>query len=84
MSTTAPYRADHVGSLLRPDLVAMQEDTGLQVVTDGECRRSWWHYDFMGGLNGLDLEERAQGVQFAGIKLRPIYPIITGKLSFPG
>ncbi len=111
--STAPYRADHVGSLLRPDavkaarkaffddktgsadalrsaedaaikdLVAMQQDAGLQVVTDGECRRSWWHYDFMGGLNGLDLEEREEGVQFAGIKLRPIYPIITGKLSFP-
>lgn len=111
--STAPFRADHVGSLLRTDavkaarkalfedktgtaqalraaedsaikeLVAMQEDAGLKVVTDGESRRSWWHYDFMGGLNGLDLEERDEGVQFAGVKLRPIYPIITGKLSFP-
>ena len=106
-------RADHVGSLLRPETVAdarrkhfeeksidaaalksvedeaiiglvkLQEGIGLGVVTDGEARRSFWHYDFMGGLNGLDLEEREEGVQFAGIKLRPIFPVINGPLSFP-
>ncbi len=110
---TPPYRADHVGSLLRPDRVkaarkrffedesisaedlkavedaaisdaiAMQEDVGLKAVTDGEYRRSFWHYDFMGGLTGFDLEERDEGVQFAGIKLRPIFPTIKGKLDFP-
>ena len=110
-----PYRADHVGSLLRPetvkaarkahyeeksldaaglaevedaairDLIRMQEDVGLMAVTDGEQRRSFWHYDFMGGLTGFDLEERdpEQGAQFAGVKLRPIFPTITGKLDFP-
>ncbi|MEM7188304.1 MAG: 5-methyltetrahydropteroyltriglutamate--homocysteine S-methyltransferase [Pseudomonadota bacterium] len=108
-----PFRADHVGSLLRPDavkaarkaaledgtgsadelraaedaaiadLIRMQEDAGLKAVTDGECRRSFWHYDFMGMLDGFDLVERDEGVQFAGIKLRPIYPTITGKLDFP-
>ena len=108
-----PYRADHVGSLLRPETVkaarrkffedksitadelkavedeaireaiAMQEDVGLPCVTDGEMRRSFWHYDFMGELIGLDLEERAEGVQFAGVKLRPVYPTITSLLDFP-
>ena len=108
-----PYRADHVGSLLRPDavkaarrkfyedksigaeelkdaedaairdVVKLQEDAGLPVATDGEIRRSFWHYDFMGGLTGLDLEERDEGVQFHGVKLRPIFPTITGKLDFP-
>ena len=108
-----PFRADHVGSLLRPDAVAagrkkhvesgtldsadmkaiedqaivelirMQESTGLKAVTDGEQRRSFWHYDFMGMLTGLDLDERDEGVQFAGIKLRPIFPTITGPLDFP-
>jgi len=107
-------RADHVGSLLRPDsvkaarkqhfeeaslsagelasvedaaiteLVKMQESVGMPVVTDGEARRSFWHYDFMGGLDGLDLEERDEGVQFAGVKLRPIFPTINGPLDFPG
>ncbi len=108
-----PFRADHVGSLLRPapvalarkqhlesgaidaaelkaiedqailDLIKMQESVGLKAVTDGEQRRSFWHYDFMGMLNGLDLVERNDGVQFAGVKLRPIFPTINGPLSFP-
>ncbi|MFC3640370.1 5-methyltetrahydropteroyltriglutamate--homocysteine S-methyltransferase [Aquibium oceanicum] len=108
-----PYRADHVGSLLRPqsvkdarkkfyddrsidaaelkaaedeairDAIKLQEEVGLLAVTDGEIRRSFWHYDFMGGLTGLDLEEREEGVQFHGVKLRPIFPTITGKLDFP-
>ena len=110
---TPPYRADHVGSLLRPaevaaarkahfedktmsaeelravedkaipQLIRMQEEVGLKAVTDGECRRSWWHYDFMGMLDGLELVERDQGVQFAGVQLRPIYPTITAPLDFP-
>ncbi|NNF78517.1 MAG: 5-methyltetrahydropteroyltriglutamate--homocysteine S-methyltransferase, partial [Rhizobiales bacterium] len=113
MASTPPYRADHVGSLLRPqavvearkkhfedghlsaqelrqiendaipDLIKAQEDAGLQAVTDGETRRSFWHYDFMGMLTGFELEEREEGVQFSGVKLRPIFPIITGKLDFP-
>ena len=112
-SGTPPFRADHVGSLLRPATVQaarkryfeeksisagalkaiedeaipasirMQEEIGLKAVTDGEARRSFWHYDFMGMLDGFELEERAEGVQFAGIKLRPIFPTIKGKLDFP-
>lgn len=110
---TPPFRADHVGSLLRPksvvdarkkfyeeksisaddlkgiedeairDAIKLQENVGLKAVTDGEYRRSFWHYDFMGMLTGFDLEERDEGVQFAGVKLRPIFPTISGKLDFP-
>jgi 5-methyltetrahydropteroyltriglutamate--homocysteine methyltransferase len=67
------------------DVVKMQESIGLHVVTDGEIRRSFWHYDFMGGLTGLDLVQRepAEGVQFHGVNLRPIFPTITAKLDFP-
>lgn len=111
----APYRADHVGSLLRPaavadarvqhfeqhaltaqalqqvedqaiaEIVAMQESVGLQAVTDGEFRRAFWHYDFMGGLTGLDLVRREAntGVQFDGVKLPPIFPTISSRLDFP-
>ena len=113
-----PFRADHVGSLLRPDnvhkarvtyradvlgphgfstcselkaieneaikkMVAIQEGAGLPAVTDGEMRRSFWHYDFMGALTGLELVERDTGVQFHGMNLRPIFPTITGRLDFP-
>lgn len=108
-----PYRADHVGSLLRPqsvkdarkrffedktidsdelrevedaavrDEVKLQQDLGLLAVTDGEMRRSWWHYDFMELLTGMELEERDEGIAFAGAQLRPLYPCIKGLLDFP-
>src|SRR6195256_6573246 len=79
-----PFRADHVGSLLRPqalhaararhkkgeidhaalravedkcikEAVKLQEDVGLQAVTDGEFRRDWWHIDFIHGFDGVEL-----------------------------
>ncbi len=114
------FRADHVGSLLRPDtvkearrrpssvtlgtrgyaasaelgrieddairdVVKAQESIGLQAVTDGEFRRSFWHFDFLCALEGLVLEEREEGsgVQFSGVKMRPIFPVIVGALDFP-
>lgn len=64
-------------------LVRKQESLGLRVVTDGEARRSFWHYDFMGALDGFDLVEREEGVAFEGIKLRPIFPTISGRIGFP-
>jgi 5-methyltetrahydropteroyltriglutamate--homocysteine methyltransferase len=93
---TPPFRADHVGSLLRPPavkearakraagaiaaeelkaiedaeierLVKKQEDAGLQLATDGELRRSWWHFDFYAGLDGVELYEASRGIQFAGV-----------------
>ena len=110
--SSPPYRADHVGSLLRPqeivqarqkrsdgvlaaeeiseiedraiaEAIRRQQDIGLRVVTDGEYRRSFWHYDFMGMLTGFELVERDEGIQFSGAKLRPIFPTITGALDFP-
>jgi 5-methyltetrahydropteroyltriglutamate--homocysteine methyltransferase len=85
--TTPPFRADHVGSLLRPpelrkaredhaagrigadelraaedsaiaDAVKMQEEIGLQAVTDGEFRRGSWHMDFIYQLGGFHEGER--------------------------
>lgn len=117
-ATGPPYRADHVGSLLRPhDLqearqqylkgsvgpsgfctcdelrtvedgairraVAMQQAIGLPAVTDGEYRRSFWHYDFMGALTGIELVERGEGIPFHGKTLRPIHPTIAGRVDFP-
>src|SRR5262245_23422846 len=72
-----PFRADHVGSLLRPrrlveargkvtaaelraiedgairEVVRDQENVGLDVVTDGEFRRAWWHLDFFERIEGV-------------------------------
>jgi len=64
-------------------IVAMQESLGLRVVTDGEFRRAFWHYDFMGELTGFDLETREQGLAFHGASLKPVFPVITGALDFP-
>lgn len=114
MSHTPPYRADHVGSLLRPesvkvarkqfaektisaeqlkavedeairDVVKLQESVGLKVVTDGEIRRSFWHYDFMQDLVGFEFVERnvATGHNFKGANTRPIFPTINGAVDFP-
>ena len=79
---TPPFRADHVGSLLRPPellqarddyaagtigaaelravedeairgAVALQQEVGLQSVTDGEFRRASWHMDFVYQIGGI-------------------------------
>ena len=35
-------------------VIKKQEEVGLKLATDGEFRRSWWHFDFFKGLNGVD------------------------------
>jgi 5-methyltetrahydropteroyltriglutamate--homocysteine methyltransferase len=81
--TAPPFRADHVGSFLRPpalleardrykqgaipkealhatednairDVVRLQEDLGLQGITDGEFRRTYFHIDFLEQLAGVE------------------------------
>ncbi|MBV8565439.1 MAG: 5-methyltetrahydropteroyltriglutamate--homocysteine S-methyltransferase [Methylobacteriaceae bacterium] len=106
-----PFRADHVGSLLRSpvlkeararhaegaitgselrqaediaisQLIGRQEEVGLKSITDGENRRAWWHYDFLAGLDGVELVEVDQGLQFAGVRTRSQGLRVTGKIDF--
>ena len=108
--TKPPFRADHVGSLLRPKalhdarakrakgeitaeqlkeiedreierVIKKQEEVGLQSVTDGEFRRSWWHLDFLWGLDGAEKHIMDAGVQFSGMKTRNEGVKVTGKLD---
>jgi 5-methyltetrahydropteroyltriglutamate--homocysteine methyltransferase len=66
------------------DVIKMQEAVGLRAVTDGEFRRAWWHFDFMGMLDGLDIIQReGGGIQFHGTATRADVPVINGKLDFP-
>jgi 5-methyltetrahydropteroyltriglutamate--homocysteine methyltransferase len=109
--TKPPFRADHVGSFLRParlkdaraqhekgdisadalrkiedeeiaKVVRKQEDVGLKLATDGEFRRSFWHFDFLGLLTGAETYE-TEGIQFAGVKTRGVSVRVNGKLDFP-
>ncbi len=108
-----PFRADHVGSLLRPaalkearerrakgeiDAAALkevedreiervikkQEEVGLQSITDGEFRRSWWHLDFLWGLTGIETHVMNTGIAFAGVTTRNEGLKVTGKIGFSG
>ncbi len=108
-----PFRADHVGSLLRPqplkearakrargeisaeEFVAIedreiaaairkQEEAGLESITDGEFRRSWWNLDFLSGFKGTEWVKLDQGIQFKGITTRPEGIRVSGKLGFAG
>jgi 5-methyltetrahydropteroyltriglutamate--homocysteine methyltransferase len=108
--TKPPFRADHVGSLLRPaalkqarerrakgeiDAAALkavedreiervikkQEEVGLQSITDGEFRRSWWHLDFLWGLDGVEKHVMDTGVAFAAVTTRNEGVKVAGKLG---
>ena len=88
-----PFRADHVGSLLRPpallraredaaagrithdelhtvedeaiaEAIRMQQEVGLQGVTDGEFRRGSWHMDFIYALDGISTADDKVRVSF--------------------
>ena len=112
MNNRAPFRADVVGSLLRPhalatareayraktidanqlrdvedrcirEAVEKQEALGLKAVTDGEFRRSWWHLDFLGGLEGVERVAGA-GRNFSGVQTRGERVTVTGKVAVLG
>ncbi len=108
--TNSPFRADFVGSFLRPaelanarnlhrkgviddlqlkqvedkcisELIAKQKAHGLKAITDGEFRRSYWHLDFMWGLNGIEHATREHGYYFVGIQTRNDTAVLKGKIS---
>jgi 5-methyltetrahydropteroyltriglutamate--homocysteine methyltransferase len=65
-------------------IIKKQEDVGLKVTTDGEFRRSWWHFDFYGMLDGVEIYELDHGIQFQGVQTKPRSIRIKGKLGFSG
>src|ERR1700690_2000931 len=109
-----PFRADHVGSLLRPlplkqaraqrergeitgeqlkaiedreiaDVIKRQEDISLKAVTDGEFRRAFWNYDFLGSLDGVEAYLGERKIKFQGPNPKPMMLRVVGPLgSFAG
>src|SRR5215471_5255719 len=92
-----PFRADHVGSLLRTRplkearakrekneisaIIKRQEDIGLRAVTDGEFRRAFWNYDFLGALPGVESYLGERKIKFQGVNPKPMMLRVTGKLG---
>lgn len=63
------------------ELVQKQKDIGLQAITDGEFRRSWWHLDFFWGLNGVEKSDVENGYNFVAVETRAETARLTGKIS---
>lgn len=66
------------------DLVKKQKEIGLKAITDGEFRRSWWHLDFMWGLNGVEKVDVDNGYKFEHEETRAESARLTGKISGEG
>jgi len=108
--TKPPFRADHVGSLLRPavlkqararrergeitaqelrtiedreieTVIRKQEAAGLRSVTDGEFRRAFWNYDFLGQLDGVEAYLGERKIKFQGPQPKPMMLRVIGKLG---
>lgn len=62
-------------------LIEKQKKTGLKAITDGEFRRSWWHLDFMWGLNGVEKVGLEKGYLFQGEETRPETARLSGKIT---
>ena len=106
-----PYRADHIGSLLRPkklreafrafsekkileeefrktqdeairDVIRLQKDCGLGVVTDGEFRRTSYWEKFVRLTKGLEVKEASFTFHDAeGHESKFTAPYVGGKVS---
>lgn len=63
------------------ELVQKQKDIGLQAITDGEFRRSWWHLDFFWGLNGVEKSDVENGYNFVAVETRAETARLTGKIN---
>jgi len=64
------------------EVVAQQEATGLQAVTDGEYRRSWWHFDFLAGLDGVELIQGENSINFKGATARSETIVVNDRVDF--
>ena len=64
-------------------LVKKEKEAGLKIISDGEFRRSWWHYDFFWGLHGIEKYTLSEDelIHFHGETLRPEGVKIVGKIS---
>ncbi|VDK13742.1 hypothetical protein OAL24_00539 [Oenococcus sicerae] len=63
-------------------LIKKQAAAGLDYVTDGELRRSYWHLDFFWGFGGVKHIHFGEGYRFSHEETRDDSAILNGRLSF--
>lgn len=63
-------------------VIDKQKVNGILGVTDGEFRRSWWHFDFLGGLDGVEFYEKETGLNFHRMETRKEGIRIVGRIDF--
>jgi 5-methyltetrahydropteroyltriglutamate--homocysteine methyltransferase len=62
-------------------VIRRQEDIGLKAVTDGEFRRAFWNYDFLGALDGVEAYLGERKIKFQGVNPKPMMLRVTGRLG---
>jgi len=65
-------------------IIGKEQEVGLKLATDGEFRRSWWHFDFFRGLEGVTPITTSTGIKFHGVETKHEAIKITGKVDFVG
>jgi 5-methyltetrahydropteroyltriglutamate--homocysteine methyltransferase len=76
--------ADELRAVEDREIVAVikkQENVGLQSVTDGEFRRAFWNYDFLGRLDGVEAYLGERKIKFQGPQPKPMMLRVIGKLG---
>jgi 5-methyltetrahydropteroyltriglutamate--homocysteine methyltransferase len=63
-------------------LVRRQQDIGLDVATDGEFRRTFWHYDFFDRMPGIEGRTDGAGIQFQGGQTIAWHMHVVGRIGF--
>ncbi|MCQ2235660.1 MAG: 5-methyltetrahydropteroyltriglutamate--homocysteine S-methyltransferase [Bacteroidales bacterium] len=64
------------------DVVNKQKALGYRIISDGEFRRTYWHLDFMWGLDGIGHQQTGGGVQFHGELAQLEDTYLTGKIGY--
>lgn len=67
--------------------IQQQRESGLKIVTDGEFRRLYWHFDFFAGLEGVELVKEEFVMPLSAAEARAAFvhrhhPAVTGRISW--
>ena len=62
-------------------IIKKQEEVGLKSITDGEFRRAFWNYDFLGALDGVEAYLGERKIKFQGKQPKPMMLRVIGKLG---